>query len=169
MKYFLYASLLLILICACSSTNQTRDHRSAKSKVLAPSPAFDGNFNKALFKASLDIRKQHLSGFLLIKKTDDTTYRVVFANEIGMTMFDLGFHESRFRIHYIFEPMNKKILLRLLENDFRQLIFTSEPAKSSPLMKTIIKREGREGEIPRRIEISNPVVKMNLDLTLISQ
>jgi len=169
MKYFLYVSLLLIIVYSCSSANQTSINHPAKGKTLSPSPGFNGNFEKALFKASLDIRNQHLSGFLLIKKTADSTYRIVFANEIGMTLFDLGFQESQFKVHYIFEPMKKKILLRLFENDFKRLIFDIERSNSNPLMKTIFQYEGQKGQIPRRISISNPVIKMNMELTLISQ
>lgn len=110
-----------------------------------------------------------MSGFLLIKKTADSIFRIVFANEIGMTLFDFELQVNQFKVHYIFEPMNRKILLHLFEKDFRQLIFNITPGNSNPVMKMQFQSEGQEGEAPRKIAIINPGIKMNLELRLISQ
>jgi len=167
MKNSLFVSVILILIYACSPAKNTIgvDPLSGNS----PSPCFAGTFEKALYKASLDIKKQHMGGFLLIKKISDSVHRIVFANEIGMTLFDLGFHSNQFKVYFVFEPLNKKILLRLFEKDFRQLIFDDKTGNLNLLMKTQFQSEGQQGQVPLKITISNPGIKMKLDLTLISQ
>jgi len=169
MRNFLCVSLILILISACSPVRQTAGTDPLTGKLNSPSPCFNGTFEKALYKATLDIKKQHMSGFLLIKKISDSVLRIVFANEIGMTLFDFGFHANEFKVHYVFEPMDRKLLLRLFEKDFRQLIFDVKPGNSNPIMKTQIQIECQAGLVPGKIKISNPGIKMNLDLRLISQ
>ena len=78
----------------------------------------------------MDIRGNHLSGLLLLKKMEDsitgeTVYRFFFSNEFGMTYFDLGLYPDSLQVFYCFEPMNKKGLLSLLETTFRLLTVTN--------------------------------------------
>ena len=118
---------------------------------------------------TLDVRDQNLTGFLLLKRTSDTAYRIVFANEIGMTLFDLGFTNGKFGVNYVFDAMNKKVLLKLFEKDFRYLIFGVVMPGSGPLMKMETSREGESGQIPGEILFSNPGIRMTLKLRLISR
>ena len=86
-----------------------------------------------LYKATLDIRKHHLTGLLVIKRMDSATspgntpvetspvYRIVFANEIGMTFFDLELKADSFKVISCFESLNKKALMKIFETDFRLL------------------------------------------------
>jgi len=168
MKNFLCGSLVLLLIYACSVSK-----RSAGPEQLSGIHSYpffiSDTFDKALYKATLDIKNQHLSGFLLIKKISDSVHRIVFANEIGMTMFDFGIQTNRFTVHYIFEPLNKKILVRLFEKNFRQLIFNDGPDNVNPFLRVQLQSEGQPDQVPDRITIVNPGIKMSMVLTLISQ
>jgi hypothetical protein len=79
-----------------------------------------------MFKATLDIKKHHLTGLLIVKRMDSTSgsqniYRVVFMNEIGMTFFDLEIQTDSFKVVSSFESLNKKALMNILETDFRIL------------------------------------------------
>ena len=114
-------------------------------------PVFPVDFDKALFKATLDISKNHLSGVMFIKQTSDTTYRIIFSNELGMTYFDFELLERQMIVLSVFPQMNRKSLLKILENDFRMILFrdrtisemdTEErcPADSTILHKVVSKR-----------------------------
>ncbi|MFH1296141.1 MAG: hypothetical protein ABIJ04_02570 [Bacteroidota bacterium] len=103
-------------------------------------------FEKALFKATMDIREHHLTGLMFVKKVLDpgsgirdlstgtayssvdagVKYRIVFSNEFGMTYFDLEIGSDSLHVHYCFEPLNKKALWKILETDFRLLLTTEE-------------------------------------------
>jgi hypothetical protein len=86
-----------------------------------------------LYKATLDIRKHHLTGLLVIKRMDTDSspgnaaiatspvYRIVFANEIGMTYFDLELKSDSFKVISCFESLNKKALMKIFETDVRLL------------------------------------------------
>jgi hypothetical protein len=168
MRTFLSASLLLLLVLSCSPPAKNTGASGRDLRPEAPLPCFSGAFEKALFRISLDIREQKLSGFLLIKRTADSSYRIAFANEVGMTLFGLTFNQGRFKVDYLFEAMNKKILVKLFEKDFRYLIFGVTMRGKSPWMKMETFQEGDDGMIPRLVRISNPGIKMTMELRAIS-
>ncbi len=85
-------------------------------------PTFGEGFQKALYKGTLDIRENHLTGLMLIKRTSDTSTRIVFTNELGMRFFDLEFSGNKFIKHYIFPSMNKSAFVSILENDLRMVL-----------------------------------------------
>lgn len=88
-----------------------------------------------LFKATLDIRDHHLSGLMVIKRTETPPlpppqtgsgentgiFRIVFVNEVGMTFFDLELGTDNLRVISCFGSLNKKALMRIFETDFRML------------------------------------------------
>jgi hypothetical protein len=116
---------LLILLSGCSPVEKSTLVKADKV-VLKPAgweSPFMGMFEKALFRTVMDIREFHLTGFTIIKKSADTSCRIVFANDIGMTIFDVEFIREKFISHYIFSPMQKKALLRIIEADLRAMMF----------------------------------------------
>jgi hypothetical protein len=84
---------------------------------------FSSSFEKGLYKATLDISKHHLSGFIFLKRTSDTSYRIIFSNQVGMKFFDLEVTEKELIVHYCFPSLERKSLLKLLETDFRIFLF----------------------------------------------
>ncbi|MDP4282085.1 MAG: hypothetical protein Q8867_08040 [Bacteroidota bacterium] len=84
---------------------------------------FSSGFEKALYKSSMDIGKNHLSGILLTKRMNDSTFRVVFANEVGMTYFDLEIRKTSAEVKSVFPAMDRKSFLSVLEQDFRMIFF----------------------------------------------
>jgi hypothetical protein len=92
-----------------------------------------------LFRATLDIKKHHLTGMVMIKFMTPPpappqtgrgelhqVYRVVFMNEIGITFFDVELNSESFRVVSCFPSLNKKSLFRILETDIRMLLLTGD-------------------------------------------
>lgn len=189
---------------------------------------FREEFEKALFKATLDIGKHHLTGLLFIKRMPDTAWistvqdflipyhppvktitRILFSNEFGMTYFDLEFKPDSFGVVYCFEPMNKQALWKVFGTAFALLMSPKPSCKEcswfiqhqtnaltchysignfqrwcnySPeadilyscngrttfLDKTFIQYLSNGQELPTRINIGNPVIKMKFRLVLLS-
>jgi hypothetical protein len=131
LSYIKTGFLLLvgILFVACGSIKPKGITRTNAPDWIATSPMLSPlgtGFQKALFKASMDVKDHHLTGLFLIKKMKDSianqeVTRFFFSNEFGMTYFDLGIYPDSMQINYCFEPMNKKGLLSLLETSFRLL------------------------------------------------
>jgi hypothetical protein len=149
MKCLWSISLFVLLIAGCVSikpshlardTSQVARLMSRATKYLQPATSH-------LFKASLDIRKHHLTGLLLIKRMEtfplpspqlastppppqqgrgdcSGTYRIVFMNEVGLTFFDLEMQPDSFKVVSCFASLNKKALMKIFETDFRMLLWS---------------------------------------------
>ncbi|MEO7176787.1 MAG: hypothetical protein ABIV51_12765 [Saprospiraceae bacterium] len=74
------------------------------------------------YRASVDIVGNHLSGLLLIKSRNDSA-RIVFTNESGFKFFDFEFGPTNyFKKHSVLPQMDKKAVIRTLQNDFLLVI-----------------------------------------------
>jgi hypothetical protein len=128
MKSFLFVNLLFLTLMI-----RPVNSFALQSKFIIPAdtsmkwdPAFGEDFQKGLYRATLDISKHHLTGVLFIKKISDTSYRILFSNEFGMQIFDFEFLRNDFIVHYCFPSLDRKSLLKLLDNDFRILLFSNQ-------------------------------------------
>jgi hypothetical protein len=79
-------------------------------------------FSSVLYNTSVDVVGNHLSGLLLIKKMPDGSVRVVFSNEMGLTLFDFEFFENEFRVLHCIKKLNKTTVLRALQKDIGMII-----------------------------------------------
>ena len=115
--------LLYISICslaACSSAY--RDLRRATGD-----PACIQRFKPALgvvvYKAAVDVVGNHLSGLLVLKAMPDSSTRLVFTSEMGLTFFDFAFGaDGSFQVHHIIDKMDKKAVIKTLRKDFELIL-----------------------------------------------
>ena len=213
MRSLFCASITIIIILSGCVSIKPKDLRPAEklqaTNCNLPTPVFSINFEKVLFKATMEIRGNEMTGLLFIKKMPGSEYRIVFSNEFGMTYFDLELQSDSSSVIYCFEPMNKKMLLNLLKSDFRlliggnpslngkwymqehtnhkvyhakhgkQRIWSTFSAKCDTLLlktassnlfdRTTINYHAYIDEFPSKIQIQNPVINLDLNLTLLSK
>ena len=74
------------------------------------------------FKASIDVLKNHLTGIIIVKKTDSVSTHIIFVTEIGMKMFDFEWKDGLMKAVYVFEPLNKPTLINALLNNFKSML-----------------------------------------------
>jgi hypothetical protein len=118
MRYLL-CSLLVISGCA-SDYKSLRAVPVDQSCLARLKPA---GITTSWYDASIDVVGKHLSGLLLIKEMPDRSTRIVFTNEAGIKFLDFEFPEKQgFKVHYILKQMDKKPVIRLLQNDFSLLL-----------------------------------------------
>ena len=131
MKLFLSFNFALLVILAGSFANPAigKNPVFGRDSVKFGTNSVTSSFDKGLYKTTLDISKHHLSGFIFLKRTSDTSYRIIFSNQMGMKFFDFEFQGKKFIIHYCFPSLERKSLLKLLENDFRMLLFPFDGIK----------------------------------------
>ncbi len=117
-KYVLF--FIIWLLISAQGTCQPAE----KSGIMQQNwiPVLGYNFDKALFKTSLDISKNHLTGLMFFKQTSDSSFRIIFTNEMGMKFFDLEFVKEKFIIQYCFPSLSRKSLMKIFEADFRLLL-----------------------------------------------
>ena len=143
MRSLVYRSLILILFFpACNPVKKSTLISSPQGSTKIPvwSSPFMKGFEKTLFRTTLDVADKHLTGISIIKKTSDTSFHFTFANEIGMTYFDMEIYRKTYRPDYIFDPINKKSFLKILQRDFSILFFSASEGK--PVRRYIDKSTG---------------------------
>jgi hypothetical protein len=117
---FLISLSLFSLNISC---NQYRHLKRAPPEVNCIEK-FRPAFLREEYKISVDVVGKHISGLLLIKYMPDSSTRIVFTNEMGLSFFDFGFpRDTGFEVYHIVPQMNKTALIKTLRKDFELIIF----------------------------------------------
>jgi hypothetical protein len=97
---------------------QTVEGNPACISKLAPD-----QFQTSWYHASVDVVGNHISGLLLVKNMPDSSQRVVFTNEVGMTFFDFGFSgNAEFRVFSIIKQLDSRPIINTLRKDFELIL-----------------------------------------------
>ncbi len=159
MRSFWLISLVALLIAGCTTIKPSHVTRDTSHQMLNASriTRYVPPTTSHLFKATLDIKKHHLTGLLVIKRMDSITpslvtamdgslespgvFRIVFVNEVGMTFFDLEMNADTFKVVSCFASLNKKTLMKILETNFRLLLW------NGPMRNEKIYRQGETNNL----------------------
>ncbi len=129
MRRFLYVSISVAL-ASCAPSLPVRQPAKVDVECIK---RFKPNFRSDLYNASVDVVGNHISGLVLFKTMTDSSKRVVFTNEAGVKFFDFGFETNgSVTTHQIIKKLNKKIVVRTLQNDFG-LVLMIKVGKETPL------------------------------------
>ena len=132
MRYLLFISCLFILP-GCSSLYSNLQKTQTDINCLQK---FKPGFTSALYSAKIDVTGKHLSGLVVIKKMPDSSTRIVFSNEMGITFFDFEFgKDGGFKVYNIIKQMDKKPLIKTLHKDFELVLMQNLGNKESYSLK----------------------------------
>lgn len=126
MKNLLLSSFLFFIVsCSCSIAHHHRFHIAEGEAVTKKiHPIIQNDTSALLYKAGIKIYGKYFSGLFLFKKMNDTTQRVVFSSETGITFFDFEFSGSRFTILQCFEKFRNVALIRTFRKDLSMILMT---------------------------------------------
>jgi MinD-like ATPase involved in chromosome partitioning or flagellar assembly len=85
-------------------------------------PYFNNQTIDYIYKAKIKLAKNNFGGLLIIKKIKEKQHRVVFTTEFGNKIFDFEFLNNDFKVHFILDKLNKKIVVNALKKDFQLLV-----------------------------------------------
>jgi|SRR5579863_435883 len=115
--------IFLSLFSLNTSCNQYRHLKRTPPEVNCIEK-FKPSFLREEYKTSVDVIGKHISGLLLIKYMTDSSTRVVFTNEVGLSFFDFGFsQDDGFVVFHIVPQMNQPALIKTLRKDFELIMF----------------------------------------------
>lgn len=87
---------------------------------------FGDNFDKALYRAVIDMNDKHFSALMLIKKIPDrNSYRMVFLSEIGLKMLDMEFFNTKdnnFHVHYCLDAFDRRSIINSIKKDMESIL-----------------------------------------------
>ncbi len=117
----LHFSLLCLLLAGCAS--DYRHLKTAEPDDPCELRLIPNLTSPSWFDASIDVAGQHISGLLLIKTMADSSRRVVFTNEAGITYLDFGFlRDGTFKVFNVIHQLNRKAVITTLRKDFELII-----------------------------------------------
>lgn len=125
----IYLSLSSIwLLSGCASYPGQLQPMSSSSDCIQK---FKPKFTVDWYNASVDVMGKHISGLLLFKAMPDSSLRVVFTNEAGLTFFDFEFAANgEFKVKQAVNKFNNKAVINTLRKDFELMML---PTTKQPL------------------------------------
>src|SRR5580765_3482154 len=110
----------VVLNYSCSQYRHMQRVQSDESCIQKFKPEFD----RVVYRTSADVVGKHISGLLFIKFMPDSSTRILFSSETGLSYFDFGFlPDDEFKVFQVTPAMNKKSLIRTLRKDFELILF----------------------------------------------
>jgi hypothetical protein len=112
-----------MLLAACASQTKHLAALVGISNCLnTASPAFQTE----LYRASVDVYGNHISGLMFFKTMPDSSQNVVFATETGLTFFNFSWSKSgEFKVQHVIEKLDRKVVINLLRKDLELILIPS--------------------------------------------
>ena len=121
MRYLLISLCFLFVGCASyPKKNNFKNTEISAPEVL--NPYFSDEAKDYVYKAQITVYDKHFGGIFIVKKIAANEYRVVFTTEMGNKIFDFSYINDDFNVNYILKELDKKLLINLLQKDFKVLI-----------------------------------------------
>jgi hypothetical protein len=123
MKYLLISITLLLFACGTFPKKNNLERLTGELPAIY-NPYFSDLFIDYVYKAKINFVGKSFGGIFVIKKLGPEQHRVVFTTEMGNKLFDFSFIKNEFKINFILDELNRKILINLLKKDF--FVLTNE-------------------------------------------
>jgi hypothetical protein len=110
---------LVIAICLIGCASEYAHLQKSQNDTDCPGRILPLVIETSWYDASVDVMGRHISGLLLFKNMPDSSKRVVFTNEAGITYFDFSFSkDGRFSVVSVIKQLDRKPVIQTLEKDF---------------------------------------------------
>jgi len=120
-RILFFPLIFSLFLSSCHFTRELQPSVTASSpERFSPLGAIGSTL---LFKARFKAYGHHISGLFLLKPMpEDTAIRVLLLSELGLNLLDMEFRHDRFRVVSVDEFLDRKLLLKTLQDDFRTLL-----------------------------------------------
>lgn len=127
--FLICISTLLLLPSGCYMSQYSK---SGKLDMSGPGydelMPFPSGFEKALYKARLEVNGHDFAGLMMVKAFEEENYKVAFFSELGLNFFDFELRGTgkknhlKLHVNNIYPPLDKDILLNKFEKYFSMLL-----------------------------------------------
>jgi len=125
----LLISFFPIFFFSCKSYEIKDTVRKENGAKEYKNPYFSNPETDYVYKAHIEVYGNNLGGIFIAKRMNDSIHRVVFTTEFGNKLLDFELSENHFKINYILEELNRKIIINTLRDDFRLLLKVNHPVE----------------------------------------
>lgn len=134
---YLIISLLFCFTSCTSYINKNGFNKIPFTDEFVSNAYFSDVEKDYVYKAKIKVYNNNFGGIFIVKKIENNHHRVVFTTEMGSKIFDFSFDNNDFKVNYILDKLNKKLLLNVLEKDFRVLVSEHQKILSKSKKGTI--------------------------------
>lgn len=117
---FLIISACLLASCSAGTVKGLPEQQLQEKTYKAP--YFSDAETDYVYKAHISVYGRDFGGIFIAKKMNDTLYRAAFTTEFGNKLFDFEITDDSFKVNYILEELDRKIILNTLKRDFMLLL-----------------------------------------------
>jgi hypothetical protein len=121
----LVTSLLLAVLISCKSYHIEGATKVASATTNFQNLYFSNPETDYVYKAHIEVYGNDLSGIFVVKKVNDSMHRVVLTTDFGNKLLDFELSETDFKVNYIVDDLNKKLIINTLRKDFVLLLKTN--------------------------------------------
>jgi hypothetical protein len=143
----LFLISLLFIVTSCATYTLEKDLKLVTlEKSIYNAPYFSNSVTDYVYKANITVYGNELSGIFIVKKINETTHRAVFTTEFGNKLLDFEISDTTFKINFIVDEFNKKILINTLKMDFKLLLrnkFEVQEQLENELFKVYLIKDGK--------------------------
>lgn len=127
LQYLLFSLAMFTFSCKGFQLEHAISTVSDKRKV--ENLYFSKQDTDYLYKGLVEVYGNKISGIFILKKISENSHRVAMTTDFGNKILDFEISENEFKINYIVPDMDKNMVKKILENDFRILLKQSFPLK----------------------------------------
>lgn len=119
---FLLISAFLSLFVSCKSYQITDAVVIENTSEFIQNNYFSDPALDYVYKTHIEVYGNDMSGIFVAKRINDSLHRLVLTTDFGNKLLDFEISENSFKVNYIFDKLDKKIIINTLKNDFRTLL-----------------------------------------------
>lgn len=163
-QYLTISVFILLFSISCSTVNVVKDYKATPLETSTfKVPYFTNPEMDYVYKTNISVYGNELSGIFIAKKINDSTHRIVFTTEFGNKLLDFEISETNFKVNFIVEELNRKILINTLITDFRLLLRSHYTIKSqfeNSLNKVYLAQEDKKNNYFFVLKSDNQLFKI---------
>ena len=119
---FLLISIFFSLLFSCK-TYQIKDAVATDNVIqVVQNQYFSDKSLDYVYKTHIEIYDSKMSGIFIAKRLNDSIHRLVLTTDFGNKLLDFEISENHFKVNFIMDNLNKKIIINTLRDDFRTLL-----------------------------------------------
>lgn len=122
MRNLQISCLFIFLISSCGLTTMRGYMERSPTIDVITNDYFSNAKKDYVYKANFDVFMHNFGGVLIIKKINNEQHRFVFTTEFGKKIFDFELINDDFKVNYILDDLNKKVIVNTLQKDLQLLV-----------------------------------------------
>ena len=119
---YLLISAFFTLFISCKSY-QVQDAVSVDNSLqFVQNQYFSDVSLDYVYKTHIEIYGNKMGGIFIAKRINDSIHRMILTTDFGNKLLDFEISENSFKVNFIIDNLDKKIIINTLRDDFRTLL-----------------------------------------------